>query len=110
MEFGTCYQINCETEREWHDDLARIRDTGFDSVMLSHVLQGQLDLRGIVYQREKTLRALREVERAGLEADLCIWNPEGMGRIPHAYRPKTSTGRTIASVLPASSVTTKVTS
>ena len=30
MEFGTWYQINCGSEREWHDDFALIRDSGFD--------------------------------------------------------------------------------
>lgn len=88
MEFGTWYQINCETEHEWANDFAIIKDTGFDFVVLWNVSPEPWDMRQIVYQPEKTLRALTKLQKAGLGAYLGVWNPTSMGNVPVKYRPR----------------------
>lgn len=79
MEFGIWYQINCETEREWPDDFARIRDSGFDFAVLWNVSPATGDLREIVYQSEKTRRALAEIQRAGFSGLSRYLEPFGDG-------------------------------
>ncbi|HUT58200.1 MAG TPA: beta-galactosidase [Phycisphaerae bacterium] len=91
MEFGTWYQINCETEDTWRDDFARIRDTGFDFVVLWNMPSyrpgtWEGDVTQVVHQSAKTLRALDEVGRAGLRASLGVWHPYCIGRVPANHR------------------------
>lgn len=68
MEFGTWYQINCETEDEWEGDFLNVKDLGFDFVVLWNISPVPQDLTRIVRLRDKTLRAMEAVEAATLPA------------------------------------------
>ncbi|MCM8822046.1 MAG: hypothetical protein NC831_04450 [Candidatus Omnitrophica bacterium] len=68
VEFGTWYQINCETEDEWERDFLNVKDLGFDFVVLWNISPVPQDLTRIVRLRDKTLRAMDAVEAATLPA------------------------------------------
>ena len=99
MRFGTWYQVNCGSEREWRDDFALMRDTGFEFMVLWHMLAPRSpmdsggDVRGIVTGRGQTLRALEEAGRAGLVAHLGVWHPYNMGNVAPRHRLRWSSGR-----------------
>jgi hypothetical protein len=98
MEFGTWYQINCEGEEQWRDDFGRIREAGFDFVVLWSLAPavGELvppDVRAVVTKPQQTLRALDDAGRAGLATYLGIWHPYSMGRVRRSWRPQWSDGR-----------------
>lgn len=99
MEFGTWYALNCGPQTEWRDDFALARDSGFDFIVLWHLLPDlpgrRGDVRQVVLQSDKTLRALDEVERAGIRAYLGVWHPYYMGPIPVGRRLRWADGRTV---------------
>ena len=63
MDFGTWYQINCEGKRPSHSEFSRIREAGFDFVVLWNVMpeigkRSPADMRLIIATNpEPTLRA-----------------------------------------------------
>jgi Beta-galactosidase len=100
MEFGTWYQINCESEDTWADDFAIIRDTGFDFVCLWNVVPAPGDreiggdLRALT-ARDKVRRALDALGKVGLGGYLGIFHPYNVGNIAAEYRLRYSDGRSV---------------
>jgi hypothetical protein len=100
MEFGTWYQYNLGTEKEWQDDFGTMRDSGFDFVVLWHVgrypagKEVGADYR-IPVKGNLTDQVFKTAEKAGLKAYLGVFHPYNMGYIPPKYRLKWSHGKTI---------------
>lgn len=100
MEFGAWYQINCGSEDEWKDDLALMKDSGFDFVVFWYLIPPPKDESTggdwrLTYDPDMVLRILDEAEKAGLQAYLGVWHPYNMGDTPMKYRLVSSTGENI---------------
>jgi hypothetical protein len=90
MEFGTWYALNCGPREEWSDDLLRVREAGFDFVVLWNLSPSAGsqpgDVRHIVRDAMATTESLDAAARAGLRAYLGLWHPYYMGSIPVGQR------------------------